>query len=217
MISLFLDIETLPGDESVKAQIEADIKHPPQMTKPETIEKWEMEQKPSEIEKKYRDTSLRGHTGRILCVGYIKEGPHGTTEGVLRGDEPAILKEFWELAADVDLFVGFNVLEFDLKYIWQRSVVHRVSPSRRLDFARYRGGEVYDVMQEWEKWGRDHISLDALSRALGIPSPKDKMHGSEVYDYYLAGRLQDICDYCLGDVRATREIYNRMNFLAEGT
>ena len=115
---------------------------------------------------------------------------------------------------DVDLFVGFNVLDFDLKFILQRSVVNRVAPSRSISFRRFQQEPVYDVMREWEGWStRDSISLDTLSRALGMESPKSGgVDGSQVYDFYLAGRLQEIYDYCLRDVRVTRAIYRRMTF-----
>ena len=213
MIKLFLDIETLPGDDSIRHQLESEVKPPGSMKRADTIEKWEREERTAEVEKRYRATSLRGHTGRILCIGYIKDGPESSEQGVIEGDEPAILRAFWELAADVDVFVGFNILDFDLTYIWQRSVVHRIYPSQPISFARYRNDQVYDVMEEWGKWGRDRISLDALARALGIQSPKGNLDGSKVYGYYLEGRLQEIYDYCLADVIATREAYNRLNFV----
>ena len=133
---------------------------------------------------------------------------------MLTGEEPAILRDYWDLVRDVDLFVGFNVLDFDLKFILQRSIVNRVPPSRPISFRRYQQEPVYDVMREWEAWStRDFISLDTLSRALGMESPKSGgVDGSQVYDFYLAGRLQEIYDYCLRDVRVTRDIYRRMTF-----
>ena len=213
MTVLFLDIETLPGDEALKRDVESQIKPPGSMSKPETLKKWEEEQKSQEVERRYRGTALRGHQGRILCIGCIKETPGGASEKVIVGEESAILREFWETATDVDLFVGFNVLEFDLKFIMQRSIVAGVQPTKQLNFARYRSDSIYDVMAEWELWGRDMISLDALARALGIESPKGDVDGSKVYDYYLAGRLDEIYAYCLKDVMTTREIYRRMNFL----
>lgn len=211
---LFLDIETLPGDDSVREHIARETHPPASISDPEALERWEAEQKPELVENTYRRTSLRGHAGRILCVGYIKEAPGLYDEGVLAGDEPAILRAFWDLVLDVDLFVGFNVLDFDLKFIAQRSVVCRVPPSRPISFRRYQQEPVYDVMREWEAWStRDYISLDTLSRALGMESPKTGgVDGGQVYDFYLAGRLQEVYEYCLRDVRVTRDIYRRMTF-----
>ena len=211
---LFLDIETLPGDESLREEIARNMRPPSGVSDREALKRWEKEQKPEQVDYAYRRTSLRGHAGRVLCVGYIKEAAGRSDEGVLTGDEPAILRDFWDLVRDVDLFVGFNVLDFDLKFILQRSIVNRIPPSRTISFRRFQQEPVYDVMREWEFWStRDTISLDTLSRALGIESPKSGgVDGSQVYDFFLAGRLQEIYDYCLRDVRVTRDIYRRMTF-----
>ena len=165
MIKLFLDIETLPGNESLRRSIEAGVKPPGNISRAETIQKWEIEEKPVQIEKEFRDTALFGHVGRILCIGYLKENSSFMEEHCLTGDEPNILESFWNVAADVDLFVGFNVLEFDLRFIVQRSIIHKVKPSKTLSFARYRNNPIFDVMHEWTQWDPRKISLDTLSQA----------------------------------------------------
>ena len=212
MIRLFLDIETLPADESIKAGLESKIRPPRNLSRPETLERWEAENKPEKVEDTFRKTALRGHRGRILCIGYIKEGPKGFNEDVITGLEPSTLRYFWDLAKDVDLFVGFNILSFDLRFILQRSIIHGIRPTRQLSFARYRSDPVYDVMEEWECWGRGNISLGELSEALGLVSPKGELDGSKVYDYYQDGRLDEVYRYCMEDVRTTRAIYRKMTF-----
>ena len=131
---------------------------------------------------------------------------------VIHGDEREIIQNFWRLAAEMNLFVGHNVLDFDLKFIYQRSIIYQIKPSRDISFARYRSAPVYDIMHEWTKWGRSPISLDLLSRALGIASPKECLDGSKVYPYYRAGRLPEICDYCKCDVETVRKVYRRLTF-----
>ena len=214
VIKLFLDIETLPGDESLRREIETEIKPPGNISRPERIKQWEEEEKPGAMEERYRKTALEGLYGRILCIGYVKESPLGITEKVITGEEPAILQEFWDTAKGVDLFVGFKILDFDLKFIMQRSIIQGVKPTRELNFARYRSEPIYDVMREWQMWDTGYVALDVVTRALGIESPKGELDGSKVYDYYREGRLEDIYAYCMRDVKATREIYKRMNFLA---
>jgi predicted PolB exonuclease-like 3'-5' exonuclease len=83
----------------------------------------------------------------------------------------------------------------------------------RLSFARYRSEPIYDAMHEWNQWGYGkNVSLDSLARALGVPTSKGKMDGSEVFAYYKKGKLKEICDYCNADVEVTRKIYKRMQF-----
>lgn len=209
MIKLFLDIETIPASESLKKELAKQIQ--PENLEPESIQKWE-----EKIEKEYLSTSLNGDFGRILCIAYIKETPAEVKKGVIKGDEPEILKEFWEIARDVGLFIGHNVLDFDLKFIFKRSVIHKIKPTKEISFARYRSNPIYDTMQEWRKWDTREkmISLDKLAKILGLPSSKGTLDGSKVYEFYKQGKLEEIYRYCMEDVELTRKIYNRLNFIS---
>ena len=156
--------------------------------------------------------SLSATTGRILCLGYVIEPPQSAAVELLHGEEKEILRRFWILAADIGLFVGHNVLDFDLRFIYQRSIIHRIKPSREIPFTRFRSAPVFDTMHEWTKWGRDMVGLDALAKALALPSPKSELDGAKVYDYHKAGRDAEIYDYCKGDVETARRVYRRMTF-----
>ena len=190
----FFDIETVPTEQSLRDSglLEAQIL----LNEAEILKK----------------LSLSAVTAKILCLAYAVEPPLDSTVEVIHGDEPEIIQNFWRLAAEMNLFVGHNVLDFDLKFIYQRSIIHQIKPSRDISFARYRSAPVYDIMHEWTKWGRSPISLDLLSRALGIASPKECLDGSKVYPYYRAGRLPEICDYCKCDVETVRKVYRRLTF-----
>lgn len=193
---LFFDIETVPTEHGFTHG------------KPRGAE---------ESEEQYlKRLSLSALTARVLCVGYALEPPTDAPVQILAGDEAAILKEFWGLVERADLFVGHNVLDFDLKFMVQRSTIHRIKPSREIPFARFRSAPVFDTMQEWSRWGRDAASLDALAVALGLASPKDGMDGSKVYPAFVAGKLEEIYRYCRGDVETVRKVYRRLKF-AEGS
>lgn len=156
--------------------------------------------------------SLSAATAKILCLAYAFEPPADAVVEVLHGDEATILREFWKLALEANLLVGHNVLDFDLRFIYQRSVVHQIKPSREIPFARFRNSPVYDTMQEWSKWGREHVSLDLLAKALAIPSPKESLDGSKVYPCFRAGKLDEIYEYCRRDVDTVRQVYRRLIF-----
>ncbi len=192
---MYLDIETVPTDKALEENglLESQI----QLDEAELIKK----------------LSLSAATAKILCLAYaLDDAP----VKVLHGEEKEILQSFWKLAVDSNLFVGHNVLDFDLRFIWQRSIIHQIKPPRDIPFARFRNNPIYDTMQEWSKWGREHVSLDTLSKALGIPSPKESLDGSKVYPYYRAGKLADICDYCKRDVETVRQVYRRLTFTRYG-
>jgi predicted PolB exonuclease-like 3'-5' exonuclease len=191
---LFFDIETIPTDQSLQHSglLEAQM----QLDEGEIIKR----------------LSLSAATARILCLAYALEPPADSSVTVLDGDEREIIQNFWKLATETNLFVGHNVLDFDLRFIYQRSVIHQIKPSREIPFARFRNSPIFDTMHEWSKWGREHVSLDLLSKALGIPSPKECLDGSKVYPYYRAGKLSEICEYCKCDVDTVRQVYRRLTF-----
>lgn len=190
----FMDIETVPTDRSLEENglLEAQL----QLDEGDLIKK----------------LSLSAATAKILCLCYAIEPPVGSEVQVLEGEETEIIKNFWKLAVDCNLFVGHNILDFDLRFIYQRSIIHQIKPSRELPFARFRSAPIFDTMHEWSKWGREHASLDLLSRTLSIPSPKETLDGSKVYPYYRAGKLADIVNYCKCDVDSVRQVYRRLTF-----
>jgi predicted PolB exonuclease-like 3'-5' exonuclease len=190
----FMDIETVPTDRSLEEN--GLLGSQMQLDEADLIKK----------------LSLSAATAKIICLCYAIEPPVNAEVQVLEGEETEIIKGFWKIAVDCNLFVGHNILDFDLRFIYQRSIIHQIKPSRDLPFARFRNAPIFDTMQEWSKWGREHASLDLLSKALSIPSPKENLDGSKVYPYYRAGRIADIVNYCKCDVDSVRQVYRRLTF-----
>lgn len=173
-------------------------------------------------------TALSGDTGRLLCIGFADDrGSDGIHYGVLGWDterarftcdERKTLIDFWLMMRDFrpqrDRIVGHNIFDFDLKFIYKRSVVHGVPPAVELSFARYRSQPIFDTMCEWERWAfNGRISLDRLASVLSLQSSKtDDVNGSRVSELFETGRHREIYDYCLRDVQLTRAIYRRMVF-----
>jgi predicted PolB exonuclease-like 3'-5' exonuclease len=190
----YFDIETVPTDKALQENglLDAQIK----LDEAEIIKK----------------LSLSAVTAKIICLCYTIEPSVSGTIEVLQGEETDIIKGFWKIVPDCNLFVGHNILDFDMRFIYQRSVIHNIKPSRDIPFTRFRNAPIYDTMQEWSKWGREHASLDSLSKALGIPSPKENLDGSKVYPYYRAGKLPEIIEYCKRDVESVRAVYKRLTF-----
>jgi predicted PolB exonuclease-like 3'-5' exonuclease len=56
---------------------------------------------------------------------------------------------------------------------------------------------------------KEYISFDNLSKYLGFKG-KDGMDGSKVYDYFIAGKLNEIYEYCIDDVNGTYSNYIMM-------
>jgi len=173
-------------------------------------------------------TSLNGDFGRILCIGFIDEKSNGQLKsGVIGWDEKTgefnktereILVEFWQMMSDFrpnyDRIVGHNIFDFDLRFILKRSRLHQVKPTVDFSFARYRNQPIYDTMYEWECWNfGTKISLDRLAQIFSLKSSKSNgINGSLISEYFQKGNHREIRDYCLEDVKLTREIFRRMTF-----
>lgn len=211
MKKLFFDIETLPAEES---------KH-------EAL-RYLYEKKKGKkggalttFEEFVGNTSFDGAYGRVFCIAVAVDD--GEIQYFCNPDnEKKTIEQFWQVAAGVDLFVGHNIMSFDLRFLMQRSIVLGVKPSwqteemrapKYLGFARYRNSPIFDTMQEWVNWDYSKSpSLEHVALALDIPTPKDGIDGSQVHSFYKAGKIQEICDYCKRDVDVTRRIYKRMMF-----
>jgi len=201
MNKLFLDIETIPAPDKYREYFKE--KYDKQFVQKEDFETF------------FRRSAIDGNFGRILCIGYAKDNER--IDIIYSKREKEILEKFWDIAKNVDLFIGHNVMDFDLRYIYKRSIINAVRPSQILSFARYRSSPIYDTMREWEYWANSSISLDTLSKILNLKTSKLGLSGDKVYDTFKAGKIKKILEYCKQDVRLTREIYNRMKFLDKRT
>ncbi|MDD5396904.1 MAG: ribonuclease H-like domain-containing protein [Candidatus Moranbacteria bacterium] len=213
MHKLFLDIETLPAEQS----------------KIETLRHLFDKKNPQFDQEKFDEfvskTNFDGAFGRILCIGYaVDDEPAQNFYN--ENNEKETLQQFWHLVdaissaprnpqyPDYDLlFVGHNVMDFDLRFIYQRSIVLGVKPAYDLNFARYRSYPVFDTMKEWVKWANSSVSLDYLAYALDVPSSKTGgIDGSQVAQFFADGKVNDILEYCKRDVETTRAVYRKMVF-----
>lgn len=219
-MNIFLDIETLPTDTAeVRAEIAATVLPPKTMSRPETIAKWEAEEKPALVEEALRRTALDGTYGRVLAVGYARnnEQPHA-----IIGEEVFVIESFFAALKSTaqgglmyapDRYVGHNISAFDLRFLWQRAVIHGITVPAfflRAVNAKAWSELIADTMHMWNPERDRRVSLKNLCRALGVPNPKAGLESSQVYDAWRRGELDRIADLVRGDVTAVRECYQRM-------
>jgi 3'-5' exonuclease len=224
-MNLFLDIETIGSDRAdVKSYIASTVKVPGTYKKAESIAKWEAEEKPQAIEEALQKTGLDGAFGQVAVIGYaFDDGPVNTLHSE---SELVLLKQFYAVLAKTVPFqkwydltvVGHNVSGFDLRFLFQRHIVNGLKPHptlmRAVQAKPWETEKVFDTMVQFAGVG-NRISLDKLCMALGVPSPKSEMDGSQVWDYIKQGKVEEVRKYCAADVEATRLIFNRMSFLTQ--
>jgi len=110
------------------------------------------------------------------------------------------------------VFIGHNVINFDLRFLFQRSVMCNVKPPIFIPFnAKPWDASVYDTMTAWAGFG-NRVSLDKLCKIFELEDDNNEIDGSKVWDYYKEGRIAEIAEYCKQDVVQTRQAYKRMTF-----
>jgi DNA polymerase elongation subunit (family B) len=136
------------------------------------------------------------------------------SDGQLQSEEQA-LTDFLELMRsfdpDIDEIVGHNIIGFDLPFIFQRCLVRGIAVRPFVNLSEFNVRGVYDTMHRWWLGAKNRVALDDIAWALEIESSKtDEVDGSRVFELYQAGRLAEIREYNLNDVRVTRKVYERM-------
>ena len=222
MLNLFLDIETIPTErQDVREYIAASISPPGNISKAETIAKWNEESRPGAIDEAVAKTGLDGAFGRVCVIGWAIDD-RNVTMLYDEHDEFSLLKEFDNamfLLPSNELFttaiVGHNASAFDLRFLVHRYIVNGIKPpvviARAAQAKPWESDKVFDTMVQWAGTG-NRVSLDKLCLALGIPSPKGEIDGSKVWQYVQAGRIAEVAAYCGKDVEAVREVWRRMTF-----
>jgi DNA polymerase elongation subunit (family B) len=188
----------------------------------------------AEAEEEKRRGALSPFTGRIVAIGVVNaetrkscvfyEVP-GQTEIAVRkednrtfisGTEKQMLGKFWEYLDKGDRFISFNGRQFDGPFLMIRSAINGVVPKRDLVGNRYRFHPNCDLREVLNFNGavntrQMRFNLDLACKAFGVVSSKEEgKDGRAVETMYRSGRYDDIAHYCLEDVRATCDLYLRL-------
>ena len=151
--------------------------------------------------------------GKIICIGLMKTNSKGQYDTLsLTGDEHDILKRFWEILAKfTGLFISYNGLNFDVPFILKRSMVNDLTPTNTsfLDTRRFSKHPHFDVRQILADFNpKNYVTLELACGSLGIKSPKSgEVKAENVEEAYNSGRIDEIAEYCIKDVKATHSSY----------
>jgi len=106
------------------------------------------------------------------------------------------LWHFWSLFEKAELLVGHNILGFDLPVL------------KKYYQKNFQGIEVFDIMKETEKNLGFRPKLDDLAR--GTLGKEKSGDGLKAIELYRSGKWQELINYCLDDVRLTKEIFDHI-------
>ena len=210
---LFLDIETVPQHP--------DFAHvsPEMQTLWEKKSRFMLKDSGESVESIYRQAGIYAEFGRIICIScghfhgnrFRIKSFYGDDEKILLQEFAAMLEKFF--SNNDKLLCAHNGKEFDFPFLSRRMVIHGIPLPAVLDTAGKKPWEVshLDTMELW-KFGdfKSYTSLLLLATVLGIPTPKDDIDGSMVWEvYWKDNDLERIVRYCQKDVLTVAQIILR--------
>jgi 3'-5' exonuclease len=182
----------------------------------------------SERQEAIQRLSLYPTTAQIIAIGMLNpETNHGKV--LFQSDNPGeslsedgmvqfvscaetdILAHFWNDITKYDQFITFNGRGFDCPFLMIRSTILQVKPSRNMMPYRYESNIHCDLLDQLTFYGATRkFSLDFYCKSFGIESPKAHgITGLDLGRLFAEKRYRDIAEYCLGDVKATAELFRR--------
>lgn len=187
-----------------------------------------------DAEETRRAGGLSPFRGKIVAIGVVRiddgrscalyEVPGQTevkveksgTRTWISGTEKQILEKFWEFFDSDSRFITFNGRQFDGPFLMIRSAIHGIVPRRDLVGYRYGFHPNCDLREALNFFGTTNsrqfkFNLDLACKTFGVETSKSEgVDGRSVETWYRAGRHREIADYCLEDVRATAELYEKI-------
>lgn len=168
----------------------------------------------------YPRAGIYAEFGKIICISigaFNRSGNEWTLrlKSFYGDDEKILLKEFCELlerhySHPDQLLCAHNGKEFDFPYISRRCLINQLDIPKIINLAGKKPWEVQhiDTMELW-KFGdyKSYTSLELLAATFNIPTPKDDIDGSMVWEvYWKEKNIERIKEYCQKDVITTAQL-----------
>ncbi len=181
-------------------------------------------------QEKTGSTFLPHHLQRIVAISAaLRSREHFkiASLGNVNSSEESLIESFFKcLDKYLPILVSWNGSGFDLPVLHYRALLHGISsPSywnigddgdasfrwnNYLSRYHYRHSDLMDILAGYQ--GRSNAPLTEIAMMLGLPG-KLGMDGSQVWSYFLEGKLEAIRNYCETDVLNTYLIYLRFELI----
>jgi hypothetical protein len=154
------------------------------------------------------------NNGKMVWLGKMKS--FYDTERSSTSEVTQVLKPMSDLLYNIDRagksmrLCGHNIKKFDIPWMVKRMVMNKVPVPVQLQIVGKKPWEIthLDTSEMWSLGNWDgYISLDVLSCALDVPSPKENMSGEYVgRTFWVESDYEKIKDYCEEDVKCVARI-----------
>ena len=221
---LVFDIESIPDIAGLRALGE----HPADATDAQVYDAWVNERK-----EKGQNDFMPHHLQRVLVISAVFRNADGLRvhSFVDRDDasEAKVIQGFFNtLEKHQPQLVSWNGGGFDLPVLHYRGLRHGVAAGKYWDLgeddrefkwnnyiSRYhmRHLDLMDLLAMYQP--RANAPLDAMAKLCGFPG-KLGMDGSQVFNAYREGKLEEIRRYCETDVMNTYLVYCRFQKMRGG-
>jgi hypothetical protein len=149
--------------------------------------------------------------GRICCIsfGYVDSNGQKQIRSFYGEDERLIVENFNDLLKKIEKksfnLSGFRINYFDIPWVLHKLHKYEITPADMIRPYEKKPWEmrIVDMADDWKQKFAYTYSFDEMCYELGVVSPKTKMDGSLVHEYYHSGRLDEIRDYCEMDVSSS--------------
>lgn len=102
--------------------------------------------------------------------------------------------QLWKIIEDIDMFITFNGDHFDIP------LLNKYYPGNILKI------KSLDLLKEMQKATGRRMKLDQIAE--GTLGTNKIGHGLDAIKWWRDGEVQKVKDYCLDDVRITKELYD---------
>ena len=149
--------------------------------------------------------------GKICCIsfGYVDGNGGKQIRSFYGEDERYIVESFNNLLKKIEKksfnLSGFRINYFDIPWVLHKLHKYEITPADIIRPYEKKPWEmrVVDMADDWKQKFAYAYSFDEMCYEIGVASPKVNMDGSLVHEYYHAGRLDEIRDYCEMDVSSS--------------
>jgi predicted PolB exonuclease-like 3'-5' exonuclease len=136
--------------------------------------------------------ALHANTARVCAIGYKGKGIHGTQISLAKtmSEEKVLLEEFFHIMKRVDKCAGYNILGFDLPFLYFRARLLRVDGRLLMpqkEFCNQYKGKAVDIMDDLT--GESYKSKGLIAGDVKLPTMA-KLFGvrSELRDMECSGK-----------------------------
>ena len=150
-----------------------------------------------------------------IAVGRIKDDGQIEVK-TIEGNEKEMIEKFYTYTEKY-ILCGYNILMFDIPFIVKRWLKYWLKVPLWMRIANEKpwtlSDKFIDLGRIYQATTFNMSAMEDVAMHLGIPTPKDIMHGKDVQKFYDEWRLDLIQKYCKQDVECTGLIYQKLTDL----